>query len=151
MLARIILIVFSLFLFSFVTIRQSGNEKEFRHISINDTKINVEIAKTAADRYAGLSNRSGLCDRCGMLFIFESSEPRTFVMRDMNFALDMIWLNANKVIGFKENLQPEPGPRYTPQQSLAPADMVLEVPAGFVSARDISIGDELIYETYSTK
>lgn len=113
---------------------------------IGTTKISVEIAASEETRYKGLSNRALLCDRCGMLFVFEDSQPRSFVMREMNFDLDMIWLDNKTIIGWSQNLKPEAGPYYTLYKSPSKADMVLEVPAGFVEKYKLKVGDKLSYE-----
>ncbi len=44
-----------------------------------------------------------------MLFIFGTGATQTFWMKDMNFALDMIWISGNTVAGFSQNV-PAPGP-----------------------------------------
>ncbi len=147
MFLKISTIIVSLFLLSLVTIRQAGSEKDFALLTINETKLVVEIADSESERYRGLSNRESLCNQCGMLFVFEDSQARTFVMREMNFALDMIWLNDTKVVGFVEKVKPEAGPNYTAHKSIVAADRVLEVPAGFVERNNISIGDSFSYAT----
>ena len=80
-----------------------------------------------------------------MIFIFSDSAKRNFVMREMRYPLDMIWVNNNKVIGVSENLQPEQAP-YTVYSSPSAANMVIEVPAGYVQKNKITINHQLEYE-----
>jgi len=112
-------------------------------IEINGKEIMVEMADTPAEHYRGLSNRKSLCEDCGMLFEFNNKKIRTFVMRDMNFPLDIIWIDDNIVIGVSKNLQPEGSGYKNYYKSPAPVDYVLEVNAGFADGEGIEVGDEV--------
>jgi len=110
-------------------------------VAINGKEIKVEIAATPAEHYKGLSGRENLCENCGMLFKFADKRKRTFVMRKMNFPLDIIWIDGGKVAGVSENLPPE-GERYRNfYESPSPVDYVLEVNAGFARENGVKIGD----------
>jgi uncharacterized membrane protein (UPF0127 family) len=71
--------------------------------------IVVELAETPAQRTLGLSGRDSLPKDEGLLFIFDQeSESNCFWMKDMNFAIDMVWLDSDKnVVTIKENATPE--------------------------------------------
>ena len=65
-------------------------------------------------------------------------------MRDMKFSIDIIWIRDNAVVDVSENL---PLPvfgnlliEYSPSSNI---NKVLEVPAEFVKANNIKIGDNL--------
>lgn len=114
-------------------------------VYINDTKINVEIADTAAARSKGLGGRTSIASDSGMLFQFDKPGKYAFWMKGMQFPLDFIWIRANRVADLQTNLQPpSPGqsdqqlPVYEPNQVV---DMILEVNSGFVEKHDIKIGD----------
>lgn len=113
---------------------------------INNQAISLELAKTPEDQYQGLSDRQSLCPDCGMLFLFNESKSETFVMRKMNFKLDIIWLNNNKIIGYNENLTPENTEPYTLYKSPSPVNQVLEVNAGYIKNHNLKINDILTYE-----
>lgn len=113
---------------------------------IKQLPLKLELALSQAEHFQGLSNRSDLCDNCGMLFIFPEADFQTFVMREMNFPLDIIWLNNQKVVAYNENLLPEDNPPYTLYKSPSKVDSVLELKAGFVAKNNIKIDDLLIYE-----
>ncbi len=119
---------------------------DFIKAILGNQVLQLEIASDSLAWFNGLSHRSGLCETCGMLFIFPQAENKTFVMRQMNFPLDIIWLNNQIVIGYEENLQPEKQEPYTQYRSPGLVDMVLEVPAGFVKTYQITQGDKLSYE-----
>jgi hypothetical protein len=96
---------------------------------LENQPLKVELVNTPASITQGLSGRESL-DVDGMLFVFDESVIRTFWMKDMRFAIDIIWLNDGKVIGVENDVQPpEPG---TPDSQLerrtspGPVDMVLE-------------------------
>lgn len=117
-------------------------------ITINDNKIYVEIADNNESRAQGLSGREYLHEFEGMLFLYEFPNRPGFWMYDMNFDLDMIWINNGVVVDITENVPaPEPGthpsdlPRYFPSQNV---DAILEVNAGFAAKHNIQVGDSVI-------
>ncbi|MFH0856299.1 MAG: DUF192 domain-containing protein [bacterium] len=139
---KIIIFLFVVILFIFIFFILSGRKK-IDYIKIRDNKINIEIVNTDETRYKGLSGRENLCADCGMLFVFNDLRERYFVMRDMNFPLDIIWIKENRVIKIDKNLSPEghnPVNIYSPSE---PIDMVLEVNGGFCDRKGIKEGEEI--------
>lgn len=124
-----------------ITACARGKNKNF--VKINDNKIKVEIADTAEKQYLGLSNRENLCADCGMLFKFPDKQIKAFIMRDMNFSLDIIWIDGNMVVGISENLPPEGADYKNFYKSPALVDYVLEVNAGFAEENGIETGDKI--------
>lgn len=108
---------------------------------INDQIITVEVAATAAARYNGLSRRPSLCPDCGMWFKFSTSSDLEFVMRGMNFPLDIIFINNNKIIKIAADLPPAGPPPDIIYSSDGLADQVLEVRAGYAARTGIKVGD----------
>jgi len=113
-------------------------------IIINDKKFKLEIVKDPMDMYRGLSNRPELCPSCGMLFVFSDLGQRSFVMRDMNFPLDIIFLAEGKIVKIYDNLAPEGSNPRNFYNSEKPADRVLEINAGLASKLGLKEGDNLI-------
>ncbi|MFH1662222.1 MAG: DUF192 domain-containing protein [Candidatus Falkowbacteria bacterium] len=112
-----------------------------KSVVINNIKVDVEIADTDELRYNGLSNREELCDNCGMLFSWNDKKERIFVMRNMNFALDIIFIDDDEIVEISKNAFPE-GKDYVMQyKSGEPVNYVLEVNAGFCDEYDIEVGD----------
>ena len=109
-------------------------------ITIGDTKIEVEIADTAESRAQGLSGRTSLPENSGLLFIFTESSQPGFWMKEMNFPIDIIWLDESwKIVDLTIEARPEKYPEiYLPR---SPVHYVLEVNAGFISAHNLKIGD----------
>lgn len=97
------------------------------------------VADTDVERAQGLSYRPF---PQSMLFVFDVPTQPSFWMKDMNFALDLIWLTEGKVVGIVENVEPEYPAKtfYTPA---VPIDMALEVPSGTVKKAGLHVGDAL--------
>ena len=70
-----------------------------------------------------------------------------FWMKDMKFAIDIIWINDSEIVQIDKNVQP-PAPNtvdedlllYIPSQ---PIDYVLEVNANFTEENNIKVGDSI--------
>ena len=116
--------------------------KSKSHIVIGETSLIIETADSSFERARGLSHRKEITDGWGMLFVFEESGYHGIWMKDMNFPIDIIWLNEVKqVVTAKKNITPETYPEtFEPAQE---ATYVLEVKSGFVEENGIKIGDQL--------
>ncbi len=109
-----------------------------------DQAFQFELVNSADSIAQGLSGRKKIGSD-GMLFVFKHPDQHGIWMMDMNFNLDLIWIKQAEVIGLEFNaVKPEEGSSeliiYQPDQ---PAEMVLEVKAGFIDQYKIKIGDEL--------
>ena len=69
-------------------------------------EIPVEVADTLKKRSLGLGERTSLKKGWGMLFVFEKREPHRFWMKDMQFPLDIIWLDNHRIVHIIHNVQP---------------------------------------------
>lgn len=112
---------------------------------VGDHRLQVEVRRTPEELAQGLSGRNQVKGD-GMLFVLPTRSKPSFWMKDMQFDLDMIWINEGKVVEITANVPaPPPGtpdralPAYSPQQVV---DHVLEVPAGTAQKRGISPGDQ---------
>jgi uncharacterized membrane protein (UPF0127 family) len=109
-------------------------------VQIKDTVVRVTVADTAEERGKGLSGWAGLAEDEGMLFVFEEDGRPSFWMKDMRFAIDILWISKEGVIvGMQEGVSPETYPTaFTPK---AEARYVLELQAGYSQKHDITVGD----------
>ncbi len=121
-------------------------------VSVAGRELMADVADTPEKKALGLSGREKLEKNEGMIFIFSESASRQFWMKDMRFALDIIWLDENKkIVDITKNALPESylsraesrGPEKF--SSKAPAKYVLEVNAGFADENKIKIGDEVLF------
>jgi len=123
-----------------------GDDRKF--VTINKTKVYIEVAQTPTQWQIGLSNHESLGKNEGMLFIFDKENTRpSFWMQGMKFGLDIIWINDSKVSQLHLDVPPpESGdtdgelPLYQPYDVI---DYVLEVNAGFIKEKGIAVGDEV--------
>jgi len=107
------------------------NSHIYKTISIKagEQTILAEVSDTDALRTLGLSGRKSLEEGRGMLFIFDKSRMVGFWMKDMNFPIDIVWVNALKqVVGVEDNISPQTYPKI--YSSKEPVLYVLELPAG---------------------
>ena len=114
-------------------------------IWIGGTEIRAEIADSSEERIKGLSGRGQLAEREGLLFVFDAPEKQGIWMKEMNFPIDIIWLDANKrILTVAENISPETFPKvFYPS---APALYVLEVSGGTASKYGIMEGQTAVFE-----
>lgn len=115
-------------------------------IHLSDSNLDVLVAKTPKHWYTGVGGRKSLDPYDGMLFLFDGANRQAMVMRDTLFPLDIIWLNQGVVVDMAANIPTEIGrgedqfTRYYPRVA---ANMVLEVPAGWLAEHSLKIGDKL--------
>jgi len=117
-------------------------EITFSKISFGDKTWNIEVAESLNDRAKGLSGREKLNPETGMLFVFSKDDLHGIWMKEMNFNIDIIWLDQNfKVVGLKEMAMPESFPKaFYPE---APSRYVLEIGAGEAIDAGLKIGSLL--------
>ncbi len=111
-------------------------------IIIDGHVFKVDIAETSYLRERGLSGRSSLLPDAGMFFVFNSPGRYGFWMKDMNFPIDVVWIDQNlKIIGFQKNLIPETYPNiFYPTQDV---QYVLEISAGKSNEIGMRVGDSV--------
>ena len=92
-------------------------------------KIPVEVADTLKKRSLGLGQRTSLKKGWGMLFVFEKRKLHRFWMKDMQFPLDIIWLDNHRIVHIIHNAKPA-NSRDEPEvmTSPVPINFVLEIP-----------------------
>ena len=88
-----------------------------------------EVVDTDATREQGLSGRTSIPENYGMLFVFPKKDLHGFWMKDMQFAIDMIWINEEGIIvGIERGATPESFPQsFFPPE---PVPYVLETVPG---------------------
>ena len=116
---------------------QNANEENIR---INGIDLLVDIADEPNEQAQGLSGKDKMAENKGMLFIFPQPLVASFWMKDMRFALDMLWIDANSIIvGITKNISPDTFPKTF--QPPSPIKYVLEVNSGWSDRNKIKIRD----------
>ncbi len=116
--------------------------ENIKFVNIAGQNIQVDLALTPEIQAQGLSGRKSLEKNSGMLFIFNYPDKYAFWMKDMNFAIDIVWISEDmKVVYIKENALPSSYPEtYEPEK---PAKYILEVVSGFSQKNNLKIGDDV--------
>ena len=106
--------------------------------------VHAAVADTPQERYAGLSDTDSLSEHEGMLFVFDDEDERAFVMRDMDFPIDIIFIGADGRITTIHEAPVEEGTFTTRYRG--DAKWVLEVNYGYAASNGITVGDEVSIE-----
>jgi uncharacterized membrane protein (UPF0127 family) len=115
---------------------------EINYVKIAGKIIKVDLALTSEAQEQGLSGRNNLKEDEGMLFVFNHMGKYPFWMKDMNFAIDIIWLGKDlRVIYIKKNATPESYPETF--SSSQDAKYVLEVLSQFSEKNNLKEGDRV--------
>lgn len=113
---------------------------QIESFKIGEKVIQVEIVDTPRTQIQGLSGRQSLPKDHGMLFIFDKDDFHGIWMKEMNFSIDIFWLDKNlNIVGLEKEVSPQTYPKAFYPNELAL--YVLEVPAGFAQENEIHIGD----------
>lgn len=111
-------------------------------IYVGQGSFHTVVAQTQAERQRGLSGSAPLADDQAMLFVFPSDGKWGFWMKDMNYPIDIIWLDQHQVVRhIAENAQPGSYPDITFAPPVA-TRYVIETKAGIARAKRITIGTQ---------
>jgi uncharacterized membrane protein (UPF0127 family) len=111
------------------------------------TVVDARVADTTSERWEGLSGTDSLANGSGVLFVHDREEDHTYVMRRMNYGLDIVFLDADRTVTAVRSLPPPgPGEDGSDIQATGRARWVLEVPRGFANATGIDPGDRVTIE-----
>ena len=78
----------------------------------------MESADTNEERQEGLMYRENLCEKCGMLFVYEKEGNHSFWMKNTKIPLDMIFIDSESNVVDLIHAKPcynEPCKTYTPK------------------------------------
>jgi len=101
--------------------------------------VEGNVAVTWREQYIGLSNTDSLEDGHGMIFLHDTEREHTYVMRDMAFPIDIVFIDKEgriTVIHHVELENKEPLAEYRGQSKY-----VLEVPYHWTTENGIDVGD----------
>jgi uncharacterized membrane protein (UPF0127 family) len=107
--------------------------------------VTAAVADTSLLRYRGLSDTASLPADRGMLFVFETVGNRTFVMRRMDFGIDIVYADAGGTIT-RIHHAPAPGTDGGDDRYPGRGRYVLEVNRGWTTDRGVTAGDVLAFD-----
>jgi uncharacterized membrane protein (UPF0127 family) len=106
--------------------------------------VSVVVADEARERSTGLSETDSLEPGQGMLFVHPESGEKAYVMRNMSFALDILFVDANGTITTIHHAGLEPGESGAELTHYrGNGTYVLEVPRGYANETGVAVGDRL--------
>lgn len=112
-------------------------------LNVDGKHLVASVANTSREREQGLSNTHSLNSSNGMFFVFDEADEHGFWMKDMEFSIDIIWINEeNQIVDMMENVSPDTYPQvFKPE---VPVKFVLETVAGWAKENGVDIGDTVI-------
>ena len=105
--------------------------------------VEVRVADTPPKRYVGLSATADLAADEGMLFVHDDPGEYGYVMRDMSFAIDIVFVAADGEVTRIHGAEPESRPLTTYRGE---GQYVLEVPLGWSDRHGVEPGDRITVE-----
>jgi uncharacterized protein len=121
------------------------------HVLLGGVAYELELAADPATREHGLMGRSEIDATGGMLFVFPDEAPRQFWMRDCRVDIDIAFLDGRGRIVATHQMKSEPLQqtgesdeqylaRLRGYSSFLPARFAIELRAGSLTARGLSVG-----------
>ena len=123
---------------------EAQEKRSIRVYFPNGESVRAEPAITAPERERGLMFRQTLGRDQGMLFFMGEEAIHPFWMKNVNFAIDILWLDSQRrIVHMARNVPPcrtDPCPTYPP---LMPSLYVLEIAAGRADELGLRLNDPL--------
>ena len=134
----------------YATIAQIKPQVKTAIMIFESDTIVVEVTDTPTERSKGLQFREELPDGTGMLFVFENEGYQSFWMKDTYIPLDIAFLDVNFRIVDIQQMEPQTDKLHI---SASPAMFALEVRQGWLTEKDITVGDyaKVIFSTLEMK
>ena len=109
-------------------------------------EIRVAVADSQIERFEGLSNTAPLDDGEGMLFVHDEESSYAYVMREMNYPLDIVFVAANGTITTTHHaeLPPEGTSGGDLERYRGRGKYVVELPYGYTNETGITTGDRVV-------
>jgi uncharacterized membrane protein (UPF0127 family) len=120
-------------------------------LHLGSGRFEIEIADTDRKRQKGLSGTKSLPANKALFFVFDYDNHWPIWMKDMNYPIDIVWLNDSKeVVDFYMNVPPDSYPTrtFTPKEE---ARYVVEFKAGTIQEQGIRVGQEAVISGTSKK
>jgi len=154
------LIIFVIFLFIYKNYKSSDiqvqkyetvcGEYKKVEVEIGTNLLSVDIADNNCKRELGLSNRISIKSEGGMIFIFEKAGNYGFWMKDMNFPIDILWINDDfNVVGIEKDVSTSTYPKSFGEGYSA--KYVLELSAGYSDKNNIKVGNKIFFRKIQEK
>jgi uncharacterized membrane protein (UPF0127 family) len=132
-----LLLIFVSLFFWLAIFRNQGPQ-----LTVAGATYELRIADEDPEKEKGLGGLERLPKDEGMLFVFDRSDYYIFWMKDMNFPLDILWIDDDyKIIYAERNISPDSYPQKFVSQ--VPAKYVLEINGGQMYENGIQVGSKV--------
>ncbi len=112
-------------------------------IMIGSSTVEASIADSLSERIKGLSGTPFLPENVVKLFVFGALGNHSIWMKDMNYAIDIMWLSEEgEIIHIEKDVSPDSYPESF--SAPKPSWFVLEASAGFSEDNNIEVGDQVV-------
>ena len=141
------MVVTFLFLFTALTFILIGcGRPSYTDVCTDNYCFTTEVVKTFQAKKIGLMHRPSIADNEAMLFVYRKPGYNTIWMKNMNFAIDILWIDENNlIVDYKKSAPPckqEPCEIYQPKKT---AQYILETKAGKIDELNLKINDKLSF------
>ena len=117
---------------------------EQKKLEIGGKEIKIDISDNDCKRVQGLSDRKDMSENNGMLFIFDKEGNYPFWMKEMNFSIDIIWVDDNfNVVGIEKSVATSTYPEAFGEKYSA--KYVLELSSGFSDKNNVEVGNKISF------
>lgn len=107
-------------------------------------EVRAAVADTPEKRYTGLSDTASLPEDRGMLFTYDSEGNHTYVMREMDFGLDIVYVGADGTIRTIHHApEPPEGEDGDDYRYPGRGQYVLEVNLNWTTRHGVEAGDRV--------
>jgi uncharacterized membrane protein (UPF0127 family) len=140
---RIVLITLTVIILVIVSIsrRQEGFQTQVGEFQTQSGTFpfKTEIVSTPEDTARGFMHRPTIEPNQAMMFVLPEEKPQQFWMKNVEFPLDIVYLNANqKVASIVHDAAPH---TEISRPSIVPAKYAVEIPGGTAASIGLSKGD----------
>lgn len=109
--------------------------------------VEAAVADTFPKRYVGLSETDRLPPDRGMLFVHDEAGRYTYVMRNMSFAIDIVFVAENGTITTIHHAPaPGSGEDGSDREYEGQGRYVLEVNYNWTTDHDVEVGDRVAFD-----
>ena len=127
-----------------MALNEKAKNYKQRIIHINNTKLNVKVARTPGEHFLGLMNVGSMPRDAGMLFEYPDKQTLSFWMKNTHIPLSIAFINELGIITQIEYLEPLDQDVVKSEQL---SKWALEVNRGWFENNNIEIGDKIDFNS----
>lgn len=110
-------------------------------LQLSGERYHISVMRTPDQLQKGLSGSESLPQGEAMVFVFPRDDKWGIWMKDMNYAIDIVWLNSDReVVHLVQNAEPSSYPDTTFRPGIN-TRYVIELPGGTIERTGITVGD----------